>query len=312
MAKGPKKLILCCGLCPGDVMTLTTAVFSLHDQYPGEYLTDVRTPVGDIWQNNPHITPIADDDKSATRIEMEYPSINQSNQRPVAFSEGYTLWLSEKLGRPLRATTNRPILYLSDEEKGWVNQIREHSTGGRDLPYWVINAGVKSDFTAKQWPVESYQNVVDQLRGRVQFVQIGDSNHDHTSLAGVIDLRGQTNTRQLIRLVYHAKGGLGPVTFLQHLCAAWQKPYVCLLGGREPLPWVQYPLQHTLHSLGLLPCCKESACWKSRVIKLDDNDDKNSSLCDMPVIGLRRPVPKCMAMIQPEDVVSTIRRITAA
>ncbi|HEY4259051.1 MAG TPA: ADP-heptose--LPS heptosyltransferase [Schlesneria sp.] len=312
MKKPPKKLVLCCRLCPGDIMTMTVAVHSLHETYPGEYLTDVRTPCPDIWQNNPWITPIADNDPDATRIQMEYPQINVSNQRPVTFVEAYTMFLGEQLQRPLRATTNRPMLYLSDEEKGWVNQIREHMTRGKDVRYWILNAGVKQDFTAKQWPVESYQDVVDRTRGRVQWVQIGESNHDHPSLSGVIDLRGQTNTRQLIRLVYHARGGLGPVTFLQHLCAGWQKPYVCLLGGREPLPWVQYPLQHTLHSLGLLPCCHESACWRSRVQKLDDNDHKNNSLCDWPIIGLRRPVAKCMAMISPQEVISVVERILAA
>ena len=56
----------------------------------------------------------------------------------------------------------------------------------------------------------------------------------------MINLAGQTDHRQLIRLAWHARGGLGPVTYLQHLCAAWEKPYICLLGGREPATWVHY------------------------------------------------------------------------
>lgn len=293
-------------------MTLTVGVHSLHETYPGKYLTDVRTPVPDIWTNNPHITPIEDTDPRATVINMEYPSINQSNQKPLQFVEAYTTFLGDQLGVTLRATKNRPVLYLGADESGWINQVREHSSGGRDIPFWLINAGVKSDFTAKQWPVESYQDVVDRLRGRVQFVQIGETNHDHTPLSGVIDLRGQTTTRQLIRLAYHARGGVGPVTFLQHLCAAWEKPYVCLLGGREPVSWVTYPLQHTLHTMGLLPCCKSWACWKSRVQPLQDGDPKDGSLCDLPVIGMKRPVAKCMAMIQPDEVIAVIERILAA
>lgn len=308
----PRKLILSCPLCPGDILTMTIAVESLHATYPGQFVTDVRTPVPDIWLNNPHITPLADNEAKVERIDMRYPQIDESNQRLVPFAGAYTVFLGQALKLPLSPTVNHPVMYLSDEEKGWVNQVREHISRGQDVPYWIVNAGVKSDYTAKQWPVESYQEVVNRTRGRIQWVQIGESNHDHTALTGVIDLRGQTSTRQLIRLVYHALGGLGPVTFLQHLCAAWSKPYVCLLGGREPLPWVQYPLQHTLHTLGLLPCCRENACWRSRVQPLNDNDPKDGSLCEHPVIGMKRAVAKCMAMIHPGEVVSILERAVAA
>jgi ADP-heptose:LPS heptosyltransferase len=112
-------------------------------------------------------------------------------------------------------------------------------TGGRKIAFWLINAGIKNDFTTKAWPVEYFQEVVNRTCGRIQWVQIGAKEHDHPVLTGVIDLRGQTDHRQLIRLVWHAQGGLGPVTYLQHLCAAWEKPYVCLLGGREPVTWTQ-------------------------------------------------------------------------
>src|SRR5205807_1627752 len=130
-------------------------------------------------------------------------------------------------------------------------------------------------FTLKQWPVEHYQQVVDHFRGNVSFVQVGSAEHDHPKLDGVIDLVDRTNTRQLMRLTYHADGGLGPITFLQHLCAAFEKPYVALLGGREPVSWVQYPLQTTLHTLGKLPCCRTKACWKSRVVALHDGGEQD-------------------------------------
>lgn len=308
--KPKEKLILHCPLCPGDIMTLTVAIESLHATYPREYLTDVRTSCPDIWRNNPHITLIADDDPDARRIDCRYPSIDQSNQRPVTFCEAYTVDLGQQLRRPLAATTNRPHLYLTAEEMSWMSQVAE-LVKGRSIPYWVVNAGVKADFTAKQWPVESYQAVVDQTRGLIQWVQIGEKNHDHISLSGVIDLRGQTDTRQLIRLVAHAGGGLGPVTFLQHLCAALEKPYICLLGAREPLPWVQYPRQHTLHTIGALDCCRQGACWRSRVMPLNDGDSKDQSLCEHPMIGMRRPAAKCMALISPTEVVSILRRIAA-
>jgi len=50
-----------------------------------------------------------------------------------------------------------------------------------------------------------YQQVVDHFSGKIQFVQIGAQCDVHSSLRGVVDLRGKTNLRELVRLVYHSK-----------------------------------------------------------------------------------------------------------
>ena len=235
---------------------------------------------------------------------MEYPSIHGCNQRNEPFLAGYTQFLGEQIGRPLKLTTNRPDLYLSAEEKGWTNQIAEHHNWRG--PFWLVNAGTKSDFTAKQWPLEYFQQVIDRTQGRIRWVQVGANEHKHPQLDGVIDLRGQTDHRQLIRLAYHSAGGLGGVSYLQHLLAAWNKPYVCLLGGREPVTWVNYPLQQTLHTIGLLECCSAGGCWKSRVVELNDGDSKDKSLCEQPITGLSKPVGRCMALITPDRVLDVL------
>jgi ADP-heptose:LPS heptosyltransferase len=296
----PRKLILRCRLSPGDVMTMTAAIESLHATYPGQYLTDVRTPVPAIWQHNPRIAPLRDEE--GEMLDLEYPSIHRSNQTPVTFLAGYTEDLGRKLGVPLCLTTNRPHLYLADEEKKWMDQVAEHFTHGRRVPFWLVCAGTKNDFTAKQWPVESYQEVVDATRGRIQWVQVGAADHNHPRLRGVIDLVGKTDHRQLIRLSYHAQGGLGPVTYLQHLLAAWEKPYLCLLGGREPVTWVQYPRQLTFHTIGQLDCCRHGACWKSRVVPLGDGSEQDEKLCEQPLLGSERPTARCMARVLPSHL----------
>jgi ADP-heptose:LPS heptosyltransferase len=304
-----KKLILRANLCPGDILTMTAAVESLHLTYPGEYQTDVRTPSPEIWQHNPRIIKVEDDDPQAEKIDLHYPSINRSNQEHIPFLGGYTDDLARKIDRPLTLKVNRPCLYLSDDEKTWIDQVRHHFTDGRKVPFWLVNAGIKSDYTAKAWPVEYYQEVVSRTLGRIQWVQVGAKEHDHPTLDGAISLVGKTDHRQLIRLVWHARGGLGPVTYLQHLCAAWEKPYICLLGGREPVTWTQYPLQHTLHTIGMFSCCQTSACWKSRIVPAGDSSSKDQSLCQWPVIGLARPVARCMAAIRPDEVIALLERI---
>lgn len=303
-----KKIELLSKLSPGDIMTMTVAIESLHQTYPGEYLTGVKTSAMEIWENNPWITKFKDDE-SREQINSEYQTVHFCNQAPYPFIEGYTEHLGRALNISLRAVSNIPKIYLTDEEKGWMDQIQEYYSRGIKLQYWLICAGTKNDFTIKQWPIEYYQRVIDETSGFIQWVQIGSNEHSHHPLRGVIDLRGKTSHRQFMRLVYHSQGGLGPVTYLQHLCAAFEKPYMCILGGREPVHWVQYPKQYTFHSIGQLDCCKNSACWRSRVVPLGDGDNKDKeSLCEIPTFGYMKPVAKCMSMIKPREITSVIRK----
>lgn len=307
-----ERIILHCDLSPGDVLVLTAAVESLHKLFPDSFAIDIRCPVPDIWENNPRVTTLPDDDSDIRHVHMEYPLVHQSGQRLSHFIDGYTENLGKQLGIELYTTTRRPHLYLGRSEKCWGNP--NHDDWAAELfeqkkPFWLINAGVKDDFTAKQWPVEYYQEVVNRTQGDMLWVQVGDGNHNHPRLDGVIDMLGKTDHRRFIRLAYQSQGGLGPSTYLQHIMAAWDKPYVCILGGREPVSWVQYQLQTTLHTIGSrqLPCCREHACWKSRVVDLDDG--KEMSLCERPVTNMLKPVAECMAMIKPDDVLAALKRM---
>lgn len=280
------KMILRTTLPPGDVCTLTATVYSLKRQFP-DFQVDVRTHHPDIWRYNPDITPL--DTTEGDVIDCHYPLINRSNQIPATYIHGYCAFLAEQLEIPLTLQTNRPHFYWGHGETH-----REMSKR-----YWLISPGLKNDFTAKAWPVEHYQAVVDALRDDVEFVQIGNKGDNHPQLHGVTNLVGQTSLRELILLAADCMGGIGPSTLLQHLCGGWQRPYVCLLGGRESIPWqASYPTQATAHTIGQLDCCAVGACWKSKVV----------GECKYPVLDLARPVARCMAMISPEEIIPIIRR----
>ncbi len=311
---GQKKLILRNHQSPGDLVMLTAAVRDLHLCCPGEFLTDVRTACSELWENNPHITPVSDDDPDAERVECCYPSIHRSNQEPYHFIHGFSKFLSEKLGRTIFPKEFRGDIHLSEEEKGWFSQI--HEIVSQDIPFWIIVAGGKFDYTIKWWSHERYQSVVDHFRGRLAFVQVGSSKeHHHKPLKGVIDLRGKTDLRQLIRLVYHSAGVVCPVTLLMHLAAAVEmkqpfystgnRPCVVVAGGREPPHWEAYPHHQFLHTVGALPCCDQGGCWKSRTVPVGDGDSKDrpKELCVDVVEG---DLPHCMDMIGMEDVVKAI------
>ena len=308
------RLILRCSLSPGDVVMLTAAVRDLHRAQPNRFLTDVRTPAEQLWENNPYLTRLDERDPSVRTIEMEYPLVHQSNSRPYHFVHGYVHYLEEQLGVRIPVTEFKGDIHLSDQEKGWMSQVQEL---GHDGPFWIMMAGGKYDFTAKWWNPAWYQRIVDHFRGRIQFVQCGEADHWHPRLAGVIDLIGKTDIRQFVRLMYHADGVVCPVTFAMHLAAAVEtkppKPKnracVVIAGGREPSHWEAYPHHQFLHTNGALKCCDAGGCWKSRCQQVGDGDQKDYDLCVDPVkVRDDLQIAKCMHMITPQDVIRAIER----
>lgn len=311
-----QKLVLHHYLCPGDVLMLTAAIRDLHDCYPNEYITDVRTSCMEIWENNPYITKISDDDKEAKHIQAEYPLVHESNQRSHHFIHGFVYFLNDELKLNIKPGEFKPEIYLSDSEKGWYSQIYE--IVGKDIPYWIINAGCKQDYTAKAWEFDRFQQVVKMLKD-ITFVQIGEKSHMHKDLVGdnVINLIGKTDFRQLVRLIYHSAGVITGVSLPMHLAAAIEvkscykrktRPCVVIAGGREATVWEAYTNHAFLHTCGMLPCCDYGGCWKSRVEPLGDGDEKDTNLCERPVkTKSGQVIPMCMNMITPQDVMMKIR-----
>lgn len=306
----PRKLILRNFQSPGDIVTLTAAVRDLHRCYPGRFVTDVRTSAPALWEHNPYLTALDEGDRDVEIIDCEYPLIHRSNETPHHFLDGFVMFLNERLGLRIFVTEFKGDVHISDDEKQWFAAVE--AKRGQSSPFWLLTSGGKHDYTIKWWDPHRYQEVVDHFRGRIQFVQVGEGHHHHPPLRGVVDLRGRTTLRQLVRLMYHAQGALSAVSLLMHLAAAVEtkagmprtRPCIVVAGGREPPHWSQYPQQQFIHTVGALRCCENGGCWKSRTLPLGDGDEKDrpEHLC-VDVVGR---LPRCMHMISASDV---IRRI---
>jgi ADP-heptose:LPS heptosyltransferase len=303
-----KRVILRNGYSVGDIVMMTAAVRDLHQCHPGRFQTDVRTSCTELWEHNPYLTPLGENE--AEVIECDYPLINRCEEGPCHYLQALPEFLGARLGIEIRVRAYRGDIHLSKQERGWYSQV--HEITRRDIPFWIVAAGGKYDIPIKWWDHHRYQRVVDHFRGRIQFVQVGSYGHHHPALSGVIDLRGQTDLRELVRLVYHAQGVLCGVTSLMHLAAAVPakvgnpavKPCVVIAGGREPAHWEAYPGHQYISTCGALPCCAKEACWRSRVRPLGDGDerDRPEAMC----LDVRGGLPRCMEMITPKDV---IRRV---
>lgn len=309
----PRQLVIQHGLSPGDVLMLTAFIRDLHLTYPGKYITDIRTPYPAIWENCPYDTklpgfkqqfldeacrnrkPLEKD--GITYLPMHYELINECG-RPYHFIHGFFQWWEKQMQVPLKPIHFRPEVWLTEKEK------KERPF--KD-PYWVVDAGGKFDIQAKWWPPSYYQEVVDRMKGKVTFVQVGGLDHFHPRLEGAVDWVGKTvNMRHLVLLIYHSEGVLTPVSFPMHLAAAMSKPCVVVAGSREPSHWEAYTSHAFLHTCGTMSCRKDGGgCWVgnncSNVVEFDNPD-----LVNFPQPKLK--VAKCLEMIKPEEVVRAISR----
>lgn len=294
---------------------LAAAVRDLHLTHPGQFMTDVRTACPALWENNPYISPLDENDADVELIQCEYPLINQSNQLPFHVIHGFRMFLEEKLGVQIQPQAFKGDIHISDLEKNWLSQVEE--TEGQGARFWIIISGGKLDYTAKWWDPDRSQQVVDHFKDRIRFVQCGEDGHHHPRLNNVIDFVGKTDLRQMVRLMYHADGVICPVTMFMHLAAAVEtkpgrlnnRPCVVTAGGREPPHWEAYPHHQFLHTNGALPCCDNGGCWRSRVEPLDDDDEKDLSLCLDPVtLPNGRKLPKCQDMITAADVIRAVEK----
>jgi len=286
-----QKLILSNPLSPGDILISTSAFRDLHLAYPGQYLTDFRVPSGceQIFENNPYITKIDDNDPEARHIRLDYSEIHRSGVSGRAFAEAHTMDLAKNLGIEIPITKLSPDIFLSETEKNWPNPVMlEHGYTGE---YWLINSGIKSDYTLKRW--HRHQLVVDELQGKIQFVQIGQLEHDHPPLKNVIDMRGKTTLRQLFRLSYHAQGAISAVSLQMVIMMALEKPCVVIAGAREGCRWQIYPKHRFLYTNGCVPCAPHDGCWKSKLKDCVNLLDYGK-------------VPLCMELIKARHVVDAI------
>lgn len=306
---GPKKLILKNPLSPGDVLVMTTAIRALHQAYPAEFLTDVQSPTSAIFQNSPYITLLAGDPEAEV-IEMQYPEIHKSGASGRHFSDGYRKFLEEKLGLKIPRVGLLPDLFLSQDEKNWPSPVfKEHGYEGQ---YWVLNAGSKNDYPLKQY--HRWQEVVDYWNlnyPEIRIVQIGDMEHNHPSLEGVLDMRGKTlNHRDLYRLIYKSDGVFTCVSYPMHIAAALELPCVVVAGGREGTRWELYPSHRFLYTNGALECCLYDGCWKSKndeclnFVTVNEHPNGHPNMQD-PISkdGSFHDAPLCMEMIAPEEIV---------
>ena len=270
---------------------MTRAVADLKLTFP-DWQIDVRTPCPEIWENNPHLTPLNEDADDVEVFDIHYPGINQSGWRGHHFTDAFREDIENQLGVDIIKTGIRPELHVSDLEKTWINHVEVEF--GWTKGFWLINAGWKPDNKLKFY--HRWQEVANlfnaRFGGEVRLVQIGHPAHNHDRLRGVYDLVGKTDLRQLIRLCWWAHGTIGPLSFQFVMSAAFQQPHVVVAAGKEGVRWHIYPHGRYIYTNGTLRCCEWDGCWKGG----------NRGKC----VDLVHDIPRCFTLIEPHMIVDAV------
>jgi len=285
-----RKIILKQDQSPGDILTMTRALIDLKQSHP-EFEIDVNTPCPEIFEHCPYLTKL---DKSEAEVfNIRYDKINDSGWSGEHFTDAFRQDIEYKLSVKIIKTGIKPDLWISDEEKGWINQVEQDCKWPG--AFWVLNAGCKPDNELKLY--HRWQEFVDLFNdyfgGAVRLVQIGHKNHKHTELKGVYNLVGKTDLRQLIRLCYWSHGTIGPISLQFVLAAAFEKPHVVVAGGKEGVRWHQYNNGRYLATNGALKCCSWDGCWKG---------GKLGKCVDQLPDG----TPRCFDLITPQMILDAV------
>lgn len=261
------KIRLSIPYAPGDVWAVTPLIRDFAEQRPGDILY-VDHPFPEITAGNPFAAEPCGSYDVDTVFTFKCDKVEDGRHfygmdRTSSLSGDFYRFLHEQTGIVIERRTSAAEFYPDPFE-------REYSPVPADRKICILNAGYKNDVPVKNWGSDRFRRVVEALRDRVLFVQVGArrAGQDfHTRIPGCLDIIGKTTLRELAVLVYHADFVLTGISQLHH-AAGMQcyKPRHCITvaGAREPSNWANCYRRDgvTWHWIDEMTCAGElPGCW---------------------------------------------------
>jgi ADP-heptose:LPS heptosyltransferase len=282
----------------GDILCMTGAVRDFKNAYPNVRVNVITTAMH-IWDHNPALDRSLNDHSKILEVGPGFGT-NRSNAWNINLIDAFRMDFENKLKVRIEKGPVRPDIWMTKEEYERPPII--------EGPYWIIINGGEPGWPSKQYPY--WQEVVDQLSGKIKFVQLGLKGHPWPLLDGVVNMVGKTedrNTgiRDMFNLFLHAQGSIGLVSMHMHLSAAFGNPCVVVAGAREPAWFTQYFGHQYLQTNGTLRCGLHTACWKCKIEGCQYHAEAPRKQIKGKD-GNLLPVPKCVDIISPDEVVDAV------
>lgn len=319
----------------GDLLAITPFFKDFAEQHPDKklYFSFKQSFIKDryisVFDNNPNFrlyqpgTPVDAIVKFRWGDPQNYIESRRLFDKNAKYIDNFYCEFCRRSGLKVVRRTSCVDVYLSDEEKSEVEQMVQQKT----VPICLVNGGYHPIFTTpRNWGWENFQQVVDALHDKIQFIQFGSRNAGffHRRLSNCLDMLDKTNIRDIIKLMLVSDFVLSNDSSPYHF-ASIDAPYckrtvVTVLGGKAPYEYlncynplnVQYEL---LYNNDQFKSCYQAGNYACDVgfqyftaIKLPSNL-RDTRMCGCPVCNKAgQIVSSCMMQIRPEDVVARIEK----
>ena len=297
--KAPKEVIFKNRQAIGDILTLTSGVRDFKKTYPNTRVGVITTAMH-IWDNNPYIDHQfkTNDNRKVVNVGPGFLT-NKSNQWNFHMANAFRMDIQNKMNLKINQGFTRPDIWMTEDEYKRKPLI--------DGPYWIFIYGGEPGWPSKQY--HRWQEVINILKDKIQFVQLGVQGHPYPRLENCIDYVGKTQDRDtgirdLFNIFLHAQGSLGLVSMHMHLSACFNNPCVVLAGAREPAWFTNYFGHQYVQTNGTMECSETKACWACKLEGCRNlvNDGKIQEGHNT------KQVPKCVSIIEPEEIAESVRK----
>ena len=233
----------------GDVLISTSFLKDFEQQRPDDKLffqfkLQAMEKYYSVFDNNPYFHLY---DEKTDKIDKEIhfgwgEQINLS-ELTMASSSSTQKYIdvlydefNRRSGLDIKCTQRKVDLYFSEEEKNI-----KYSWQDSSKKMCIVNCGYNYFYgNAKNWGWEKFQYVIDALKDKLQFVQVGmrKNGYFQRPLNGVVDLVDKTSIRDLATLTYHSDFVLTHDTSTYHFAMVdanehqKERNVAVVLGGR--------------------------------------------------------------------------------
>lgn len=243
----------------GDALMLNAVLFELGKETGQKVYLGTNVPA--IYQGNPHLVMLPfTGSKYQHQIavllrtfkvvdEIRYVDYFHSGQQP---SKHILEILADEVS--LETAPKTPALFLNPKE------IHKARLPAKTKPWIAIQSTGLSEWTDnKNWGHQNMARVVQKLRNKFSFVQLGAAADP--ALDVDLNLCGRVNVRQAVATLVSCQALICQVGFLMHAAAALQIPSVVIYGGFEA-PWQSgYAWNENLYNpVECSPCWLTTPC----------------------------------------------------
>ena len=226
----------------------------------------IRSPV---FENNPHLYKPGDGDE-AFPLFLNNPTANYcKTDTPVKAHHRYDKHMMAQMCEfyGIEDPELKCELFFTNTERQKVNKLCE----GLDPNFITIEPYSKTNYTPNRtYPVEKWQNIVDQLSEKIQFVQIG--TRQSKLLKNVVDMREVTSFREAAILIGKSRLFMSAEGGLTHAATTTDTPALTIITGYQHPDMVAYPQNINIDISNHGPCGLKVKCEDCEREALEHNE----------------------------------------